>query len=268
MTTPVDLDVLVDRAQHGDRAALEAVLVQLSPQVERFGRRLCGHGSSDVDDALQDALLLVAQHLPEFERKSALSSWVFALVRSACARRRRGQKNQPHASLDVVASMAASEPTPEHAALALEQRRIVEAALDGLALEHREVLALRDVEGLTAEEAAATLDISVPALKSRLHRARAALRAALAPQFMPSALPPDAACPDVVQALSSKLEDDLAPEACALLEGHVSGCTRCGALCDTLKQALGVCHGLKTQPSEARAAELRRLVGAALRQLG
>lgn len=259
--------LLIERARSGDRAAVEALLLELAPQMERFARRLCGAAASDVDDVLQDALLLVAQHLPEFEGKSALSSWVFALVRSACTRRRRGQKNVPHEPLEAAREFATEAPSPERAVLDRERRERVEAALDRLAVEHREVLALRDVEGLTAEEAAASLGITVAALKSRLHRARAALRAALAPAFAPDALPPEASCPDVVQALSAKLEDDLAPEACTLLEGHVAGCSRCGTLCDTLKEALGVCHALRTEPDELRASELRRLVTSAVRQL-
>jgi RNA polymerase sigma-70 factor (ECF subfamily) len=256
----------VARARSGERPALEALLVELAPQMERFARRLCGGRAADVDDVLQDALVLVAEHLPEFEGKSALSSWVFALVRSACARRRRGAKNAGHDGLDAVLEVASEGPSPERATLDDERRRQVAAALDALPAEHREVLALRDVEGLTAEEAAASLGISVAALKSRLHRGRAALRAALAPVFAPDALPPEASCPDVVQALSAKLEDDLAPAACTLLEGHVAGCSRCGALCDTLKQASLVCQQLRSDPSEARAAELRRLVARALRQ--
>jgi RNA polymerase sigma-70 factor (ECF subfamily) len=257
---------LVARARSGDRSALEALLLELAPQMERFARRLCGSRFTDVDDVLQDALWLVAQHLPEFEGKSALSSWTFALVRSACARRRRGAKNAPHQGLDAVVELASDAPSPERATLDVERRRQVAAALDALPAEHREVLALRDVEGLTAEEAAASLGIGVAALKSRLHRARAALRSALAPVFAPGALPPEASCPDVVQALSTKLENDLAPAACTLLEAHVAGCSRCGALCDTLKQASLVCRQLRSDPSEARAAELRRLVAQALRQ--
>jgi RNA polymerase sigma-70 factor (ECF subfamily) len=260
-------EALLDRARSGDRAALEALLHELAPQMERFARRLCGAGASDLDDVLQDSMLLVAQHLPEFEGKSALSSWVFALVRSACTRRRRGQKNVPHEPLEAARDLTVDAPSPERAVLAAERRGQVEAALDRLSFEHREVLALRDVEGLTAEQAAASLGISVAALKSRLHRARAALRAALAPAFAPDALPPDASCPDVVHALSAKLEDDLAPEACTLLEGHVAACSRCGALCDTLKQAVGVCHALRSTPDEHRASELRRLVTSAVRQL-
>lgn len=252
------LGELAERAKSG-RPAMEALLVALAPKIERFGRRLCGAHSADVDDTLQDAMLAVAQHLGSFEGKSALSSWVFAVVRSACSRHRRGLKNQQADLLDE--GLADTAMTPDASLERTERVRVVERALDALPVEQREVLLLRDVEGLSAEEAASVIGIGVPALKSRLHRARAALRAELAPAFAPSSVAPDASCPDVLSALSNKLEDDLAPQACTLLEAHVRTCAACGALCDTLKGALGVCHQLGVEgPTEAREAELRAIV--------
>jgi RNA polymerase sigma-70 factor (ECF subfamily) len=262
------LAALVAEAQRGERPAMEALLVALAPRVERFGRRLCGANSPDVDDTLQDALLAIARNLHAFEGRSALSSWVFTLVRSACAHRRRGLKNQPAIPLEALAEVGDPAPSPHEHAERRERVEAVERALLRLPVEYREVLLLRDVEGLSAAEAAATLEIGVPALKSRLHRARAMLRAALAPVFSPDQVGPDASCPDVLGALSQRLEDDLAPEACSLLEAHVRTCSACGALCDTLKGALGVCGELGREgPSPAREAELRRIVRAAVAAL-
>ncbi len=256
------LDALLGLARAGDRAALEALLLAVAPQVARFGRRVCGRSSADTDDALQDALLSIARNLASFEGRSSFSSWVFALVRSACSHRRRGAAARPHESLDSAVALVDPAPDPEASAERTELRRAIEAALDGLGEEQREVIALRDVEGLSAEEAAAALGLSVPALKSRLHRARAALRAALAPTLAPAARAPGPSCPDVLAALSQKLEDELAPEACTLLESHVSGCAACGSLCDTLRVALGLCHALRAggASDEALRAHVRRAV--------
>lgn len=253
---------LVPRAQAGDRAALEALLLAVAPQVARFGRRVCGKSSADTDDALQDALFSIAKNLSSFEGRSSFSSWVFALVRSACSHRRRGAAARPHEPLDGALALADPAPDPEASAERAQLRRALETALDALAEEHREVIALRDIEGLSAEEAAAALGLSVPALKSRLHRARAQLRAALAPALAPVAPAPAPSCPDVLSALSAKLEDELAPEACALLESHVSGCAACGSLCDTLRSALGLCHDLRA--GGASDARLRDHVRAAV----
>ena len=94
-----DLTPLVERARAGDDHALDALLVAIEPVVQRFGRRLCRQ-DDDADDVKQDTLLALAQHLGDFEARSSLTSWVFALARSACVRRRRGLKNRPHASTD------------------------------------------------------------------------------------------------------------------------------------------------------------------------
>ena len=256
------LDALLGPARGGDRAALEALLSAVAPQVARFGRRVCGSGSADADDALQDALVSIARSLPGFEGRSSFSSWMFTLVRSACARRRRVAAARPHESLDELAGASDPQLDPEMSAERAQMRHSIERALDALSEEHREVLAMRDIEGLSAEEAAAVLELSVPALKSRLHRARVALRAELLPIFAPGAMAPSASCPDVLAALSAKLEDDLAAEACTLLEAHVGGCAACGALCDTLRRAVGLCHELRD--GGASEAALRAHVRAAV----
>src|SRR5678816_4188383 len=103
---------LLVRAQQGDRASLELVLAAIAPQVARFGRRLCGD-ATDAEDALQDTLLAVALHLPEYEARAAFSTWLFTLVRTACSRRRRRLDARPHESLDAAAEERSTSPSPE-----------------------------------------------------------------------------------------------------------------------------------------------------------
>jgi RNA polymerase sigma-70 factor (ECF subfamily) len=262
--TSLDQEALVARAQAGDRAALEALLSSIAPQVARFGRRLCGAASPDADDALQEALVSIATHLPGFEGRASFSSWVFALVRSACARRRRGAAARVAEPLDRAAEMVDAAPGPEASAERAELRRALEAALDGLTFEQREVLALRDIEGLSAQEAADALGVAVPALKSRLHRARKALRERLAPALALAAPAPSPTCPDVLAALSAKLEDDLAPDACAVLERHVVGCSACSAVCESLRAAVELCRTAGREGTCPPASTLRARVRAAL----
>ncbi|MCB9626004.1 MAG: RNA polymerase sigma factor [Sandaracinaceae bacterium] len=168
---------LLERARRGDGEAMQALLTELSPSVRRFGQQLCRH-EADAMDVMQDTLLAVASHLGDFEQRAALSSWVYALARSACNRRRRGLKNQAHLPESAVAERADSEATPEERLEAAEVGRSLGRALCGLPDSQREVIVLRDLMGLSASETAKRLGISVPALKSRLHRARAALREA------------------------------------------------------------------------------------------
>lgn len=246
MTLPTEsaaqrLTPLIARAQAGDAAALEAVLVEAAPITLRFGRRVCGPGA-DAEDAAQDALISIAEHLGDYEGRAAFSTWVYAIVKSTCSRRRRRLEARSSVPLEDVGERSDGRSLPEADLAKHEAVSQLERALDRLDPADREVIALRDIEELSAEDAAQTLGISVGALKSRLHRARAALREALVPVEAPR----EASCPNVLHALSQKLEDELAPAACELLDAHVKTCLSCSSVCDTLRTALGLCKDLKT----------------------
>ncbi len=244
----------LERAKRGDRAAIEALLTELAPRVYRFGLRLCGN-PHDADDVLQDTLVNVTEHLGEFEGRASLSSWVFALARSACARRRRGMKNAAPRAADDAPEQSDGSPTPEAQAAGNELLAALSRALEQLTPESREVLLLRDVEGLSAADAALALSISVDALKSRLHRARTALREQLRPLLEPDPVGPRAGCPDIMTLWSQNLEGDLNQHDCARMEAHVSGCAACSKACDALKRALLVCQNVATTevPPEVQA---------------
>lgn len=254
---------LVERAQAGDREALERLLAEIAPSVLRFGRRMCRH-EADAEDVLQDTLLRVATHLGDYEGRAALSTWVFTLARTACARKRRGRKNQPHASAEVLVGHRAEGPSPEAAAGETELRASVEEALHELSPEQREVLILRDMEGLTAPEVAEALGLRVAAVKSRLHRARAALREALRGVLEADAPAPKPSCPDVLGELSRKLEGDLGAADCAAMEAHVASCGSCAAACAALRKVLDVC---RAQPDEELPEAVRAEIHAVIRDL-
>lgn len=220
---------------------MEQLLKELAPVLGRYGRSMCRH-ETDAEDVLQEALLAVAQNLPTFEGRSSLSSWAYTLARTACIRKRRGLKNQPFAPEDTAPVAVDENPDPEHTVVGQQLRDLVRHALDGLADDHRDVLILRDVEGLTAPEAAQILGIGVDALKSRLHRARAALREAIAPTLEGRAQPRRPGCPDAVEMLSKHLEGELDADTCASMEAHVKTCPSCGPACESLRSALAVCR--------------------------
>lgn len=234
-------DSTLDRARRGDTAALEELLAQQAPAIYRFSLRMC-RNAADAEDTLQDTLLAIAGHIGEFAGRSSLSSWVFALTRSACVRRRRGLKNRPAQSIDDASQLRSARPSPEEHASQSELTAALTAALDQLPEAYREVLLLRDVEGLSASEAAEALEVSVDALKSRLHRARQALREALQPILEAQEPRPGPACPDIVEAWSRKLEDELSSNDCAAMEKHILSCPACGAACSALKRSLSACQ--------------------------
>ena len=252
--TSSDLNELVARARSGDREALEGVLAAIAPSVHRFGLRMCKN-VHDAEDVLQDTLINIATHLGEFEGRSSLSSWVFALTRSACTRKRRGLKNRPPVSDEQIAETPDQAPTPEARAADQELASALSSALDGLSDDHREVILLRDIEGLSAPEASSALGISVDALKSRLHRAREALRTALRPLLEPTSASVPSGCPDVALLWSRKLEGDLSQGDCSAMQKHLATCPACGAACDALKRALLACQRVRTEevPPEIQA---------------
>lgn len=254
------MDALIERARAGDRAAMEGVLASVAPSIRRFAARMC-RNEADADDVLQDALLSIATHLDSFEGRSSLPSWAFTIARTACSRRRRGMKNAPAEGEDALRSQPADGPGPEDSASSVETGELVGQALAGLPDEYREVLLLRDAEGLTAPEAAHVLGVSVDALKSRLHRARSALRESLRPVMEAEALPRSGTCPDVVRALSEKIENDLDANACADMEKHVASCPACAHTCDAMKDALRAC---RSSSSAALTPEIQEQVRATI----
>ncbi len=141
----------------------------------------------------------------------------------------------------------------------------LESAITSLDAKYREVLILRDVEGLTAPEVAEVLDISVAAAKSRLHRARVAVRDEIMPLLgLPEVVPAAAArsCPDVLTLFSMSLEGEISSERCAELEQHLEGCGTCRGACESLQQTLALC---RTGPSPQVPQSVRESVRTALR---
>jgi len=252
-------ETLLERAQKGDTAALQTILQQVAPAVHRFGLRMCRH-EADADEVMQDTLLAITKNLSSFEGRSSLTSWVFTLARTACSRRRRGQKNQPHVSDEDAPEPIAHEPNPEEAAANRQLADRVTAAIDSLSAEQREVLQLRDVEGLSGDETAAALGVSLDAMKSRLHRARAALERKLR-----SALePPKPSCPDVAAMFSRKVEGELDEHTCAEMQAHLDGCSRCADSCQALNTALTAC---RASTAKKVPPEVQERIRALIRQL-
>ena len=165
---------LIDAAKAGDRGAVDELLARYQPHIYRFGLRMCGDEES-AREVVQETLLAAFRNLSTFRGDASLSTWLFQIARSFCIKERRGVK--PSAPLTDCADDA---PPPDVRAHAREIGEALARAIAELPAEQRDVLLLRDVEGLSAAEAARTVGIEIRALKSRLHRARIALRRSLA----------------------------------------------------------------------------------------
>ena len=239
------MNELIERAKAGDSTAMEELLASVAPLLQRFGVLMC-RNQTDAEDVLQDALLSIATHLSEFEGRASFSSWAFTLARSACSHKRRGLKNQPQLALDEVIESAEPSASPEQRTVDRELAQALNQALARLPEDYREVILLRDMEDMTAPEAAESLGISVEALKSRLHRARSALRDVLSPRFEPVLASSGTNCPDVMALWSRKLEGDLSTSDCAQMERHIESCPNCSSACSALKAALLACRNSNT----------------------
>jgi len=268
---PTD-DALLAAFRSGDEGALARLLERHAPAVYRFGVKMC-RDPEDAKDVVQDTLLAAARGLRDFRGGAALSTWLFTIARSFCIKRRRRRAGAP-GELDVLSlesdpagTIPAPDSAPDEAAGEREMAAALDAAIAALDPMYREVLVLRDVEGLTAPEVAAVLGIGVDAVKSRLHRARVAVRDRVAPLLAPTqaAAPAAGGCPDVIPILSQYLEGDIGPDQCAEMDRHVAQCARCRARCDSLRSTLALCR--RSARGGSVPPEVQEAVRQALRQL-
>jgi RNA polymerase sigma-70 factor (ECF subfamily) len=173
---------LIARAQKGDSKAMNELLGKLEQRVYRFGLRMCGN-EDDAREVLQETLLATFKNLATFRGDAQLSTWLYQVARSFCLKQRRRHEGEPatHESTETpeVKAIASETAASDSRAHARQVGEVIQVAMQALPAEHREALVLRDVEGLSYEEIAQAVGDSVPAIKSRLHRARLALRAAI-----------------------------------------------------------------------------------------
>lgn len=269
---PSDADLL-DRARAGERPALEALLSRHQRRVYRFGLKMC-RDPEDAKDVLQETLLAVARTVKDFRGASSVSTWLYTIARSFCIKKRRRSKFAPEQeeSLDARAPGLEARQIPDGARSPeddLAGRQIegaLEGAISGLEPMYREVLVLRDVEGLTAPEVAEVMGLTVEAVKSRLHRARVAVREAVAPLLgvpepAAAAAAPASGCPDIVRLFSEHLEGEISASVCADMERHLSACPACQSKCDSLQRTLALCRAapLPEVPQKVQA-DVRRAV--------
>jgi RNA polymerase sigma-70 factor (ECF subfamily) len=237
-----DDERLIAAAKGGDRSAIETLLERHQQQVYAFGRRMC-RNAEDAKDVTQDTLLAATRAIGDFQGSSKLSTWLFTIARRFCIRRQERDAARPlePASMDRAArTVADARPDPAEAAESKELHEMVEDALDALEPNQREAFILRDVEGMTAPEVAEVLGVRVEAVKSRLHRARSAIRTRLAPLLAEDAV--EKGHLDIERTFSAYLEGEITPAVCHEMEHHLLTCTPCQSKCDALKRALALCQ--------------------------
>ncbi len=167
-------------ATGGDDVALADLVRVYHDRVYRFGLRACRDGF-DADDAVQEAFVKLAKR-PDVARDEGVLFWLLAVVKHACLRMlrpfARARKNLGERLYEDDAALV-DELDPQTALERWELVQAVHAGIAALDRPYREVLILRDLEGLSGEQTCAALGLELAAMKTRLHRARTQLRAAL-----------------------------------------------------------------------------------------
>lgn len=157
----------------------ETLAKQHKDAVYRQMMRVCGN-RQDAEDVLVEALLSAYRHLDQLRDSTAFRAWLAQIGRRVCWQLRERESLLPLLQLSALEEEAreipSAEPPVDVQVAAREMKAILAAALDELPLEYREVYQLRDVNGLSSQEAAQKLGITSAALKSRLHRAREMVR--------------------------------------------------------------------------------------------
>jgi len=199
--TESDEHLLLKDAAGGDAGALEALMSRYSGRVYRLAYGIT-RNPADAEEIVQDVFLQMVRKGTGFEGRAALASWIYRVTTNVALNKRRGKRYEVETSLeDVLPTYEADghragpraflvanwSERPDAELLSGETRSILEAAIDRLPEHYRAVLILRDVEELSNEEVAATVGDSVSAVKTRLHRARMALREMLTRRLGPPA---------------------------------------------------------------------------------
>ncbi len=186
---------LVEGLQRRDPDAAERLVAQHAGWIHRVVHRVLSD-VSDVEEVTQDVLLAATRKIGQFDGRAALSTWLYRIaINEACNRLRR-RRARPEVALEPllpVLDEAGRRAAPAEdwtrrdrdPAVAAEVRLALEQSIGRLPDEYRAAIVLRDVEQLSNEEIAAALKLSIPAVKSRVHRARLILRKQLTHLFSP-----------------------------------------------------------------------------------
>src|SRR5678816_3127914 len=182
---------LVQAAQQGDISAFEQLVSRYDRNVFRIAQHIT-QNREDAEDVLQDAFLKAYQKLDQFQGNSKFYTWLVRIAVNEALMRLRKRKTDKTVSMDedvetddgsLPREFADWSPNPEQQFRQSELNDILARAIQGLPSSFRTVFVLRDVEGLSTEETAEMLGLSVPAVKSRLLRARLQLRERLSKHF-------------------------------------------------------------------------------------
>lgn len=193
-SSPIEIDeeaAVVAQARLGNASAFNELLRRYERKIFRLALHIT-QNREDAEDVLQESFLKAYEHLDQFQGQSKFYTWIVRIAVNQALMKLRKRKSDRSVSLDetidtgednIGREIAAWDENPEQKYSRDELNRILTSAIDGLTPIYRAVFVLRDIDGLSTEEAAEALELSVPAVKSRLLRARLQLREKLTRYF-------------------------------------------------------------------------------------
>ena len=178
----IDDATLVERSRDGDLEAFNQIVRRYQLRVYNLAARILGDRTA-AEDVAQDTFVSAYKALARF-RGGSLRAWLLRIASNQCYDRLRSAKRRPEQSLDEAMEspgfhVPSRDPSPEQQAIGRELHDHVQRAILGLPFDQRNTIMLVDVQGLSYQEAAEAMDVSMGTVKSRLSRARAAVRDAL-----------------------------------------------------------------------------------------
>jgi RNA polymerase sigma-70 factor (ECF subfamily) len=179
---------LIELAKSGDRKALAQLVKDNEQTVYNFSFKIC-RDRHKAEHIMQETFFSMIKSLHQFDGNSKLSTWLYRIVSNHCLMLARKDKAKSFVSIDNEDDLYEDKYTADWTSIPNqniendELKRILDESINKLSPEYRIVFLLRDVEGLSTEETAEMTELSVPAVKSRLHRARAFLRKELNEAF-------------------------------------------------------------------------------------
>lgn len=175
---------LIRKAKQGDMLAFEELILKHEKIVYNLALRMMNH-SEDAMDISQEVFLKAYRSLANFDERSAFSTWLYRITHNTCIDEIRKRKGKQTYSLEedlesedgsMQRQVADDGDTPEESLMRKEQKSEILRALDTLSEEHKAAIILRDVKGLSYEEIAEILELSLGTVKSRINRARNQLK--------------------------------------------------------------------------------------------
>jgi len=172
---------LIKKAQDGDRKSLAEIVKKYEQTIYNFAFKIC-RNKDRAEHTMQETFLSLVKNISQFSGNSKLSTWLYTVVSNHCLMLARSNKKRTHASIDDdensigEKNIADWNVTPDKITENEELKALLDEVITKLPQDYKVVFLLRDVEGLSTEETGKILDLSIPAVKSRLHRARAFLR--------------------------------------------------------------------------------------------